>query len=205
MEPPIGPDLANLLARWRAGDGSALGELLESHRHYLTLLVRLQVGSRLRVKVEVEDLVQEAFLEAHHAASRFEGETLATFLAWLRRIVVTVLANQVRHYHGTQRRDLRLERSLADDLDRSSRRIEGGLIAPGGTPSEEASKVERALWLAEAVEGLPEDYRTVILLRNFEDLSFPEVAQRMGRSLDSVKNLWVRALARLRRAAGTHP
>lgn len=53
--------------------------------------------------------------------------------------------------------------------------------------------------LAEALAVLPEDYRDVIVLRHLEGLGFAEVALRMGRTEDSVKNLWVRALARLRR------
>ncbi len=58
---------------------------------------------------------------------------------------------------------------------------------------------ERALLLAEALAILPEDYREVIVLRHLEGLGFADVALRMGRTEDSVKNLWVRALARLRR------
>ncbi len=52
--------------------------------------------------------------------------------------------------------------------------------------------------LADALEQLPDDYRAVLLLRHFEGLSFPEVAERLGRSVASVKNVWARALARLR-------
>jgi len=54
--------------------------------------------------------------------------------------------------------------------------------------------------LADALERLPEDYREVIVLRNLQGLSFPEVAERMGRSVGSVEKLWMRGLARLRGA-----
>jgi RNA polymerase sigma-70 factor (ECF subfamily) len=57
---------------------------------------------------------------------------------------------------------------------------------------------EQAVLLADALEGLPADYRDVVILRQLEDLSFSEVAVRMGRTEDSVKHLWVRALARMR-------
>ena len=53
--------------------------------------------------------------------------------------------------------------------------------------------------LADALEKLPEDDREVIILRHLEGLGFPEVARRLGRTEDSVKNVWLRALARLRR------
>jgi RNA polymerase sigma-70 factor (ECF subfamily) len=56
--------------------------------------------------------------------------------------------------------------------------------------------------LAEALGRLSADYREVLILRHLERLPFPDVARRKGRSLDSVKNLWARALARLRDALG---
>jgi DNA-directed RNA polymerase specialized sigma24 family protein len=49
------------------------------------------------------------------------------------------------------------------------------------------------------MERLPPASREVLVLRHFQDLSFPEIASRMGRTLDGVKNLWIRALGRLRR------
>ena len=115
------------------------------------------------------------------------------------------MANQVRHYYGTKRRDIRLEQALVDDLNRSSMCLDGGLVAPGSSPSQQASRRELAVRLADALAELPEDYRTVIVLRQLEDLPFPEVSQRMGRSIDSVKNLWVRGLARLRRVVDDEP
>ena len=56
--------------------------------------------------------------------------------------------------------------------------------------------------LADALGQLPDDYREVLILRHLEGLSFPEVARRMGRTVDSVKKLWARALARLRQLLG---
>jgi RNA polymerase sigma-70 factor (ECF subfamily) len=201
--PNFNPD--TMLDRVRAGSESELGPLLEVYRNYLTLLVRLQVGKRLRAKLDVEDVVQETFLEAHRSIHRFRGVTTREFLAWLRQIVAAVMANQIRHYYGTKRRDIRLEQALVDDLNRSSMCLDGGLIAPGSSPSQQASRRELAVRLADALAELPEDYRTVIELRQLEDLPFPEVSHRMGRSIDSVKNLWVRALARLRRVVDDEP
>jgi RNA polymerase sigma-70 factor (ECF subfamily) len=57
---------------------------------------------------------------------------------------------------------------------------------------------ERAVRLAAALESLPRDYGEVIVLRHLEGLPFAEVAARLGRSQDSVKKLWARALGRLR-------
>ena len=73
------------------------------------------------------------------------------------------------------------------------------LIAAHSSPSQQAVRREQAVLLADALQDLPEDYREVIILRQLEGLSFPDVARRMGRTEDSVKNVWLRALARLRR------
>jgi RNA polymerase sigma-70 factor (ECF subfamily) len=191
---------SELLRRARAGDPSARGRLLEAYRGYLTLLARVQLGRELRGKVDASDLVQEAFLEAHRDFEQFRGETEAELLAWLRRVLATGLADQLRRYRRTRRRDLRLERQLAADLERSSQALERGLVAPGSSPSARAEHHEDARRLAEALEQLPDDYRDVVVLRHMQGLTFPEIARQLDRTVDAVKNVWLRGLARLGRA-----
>jgi RNA polymerase sigma-70 factor (ECF subfamily) len=198
-------DPERLLARIRAGDGQALGQLLELYRNYLTLLARVQIGRRLRGKVEDADLVQETFLEAHRHFGSFRGTTEGEFVSWLRQILAANLSNLLRRYYGTQRRNMRLERELADEMDQSSRAMGLGLVAPQSSPSQQAAQREQAVRLADALECLPEAYREVIILSHLEGIPFPEVARRMGRTLASVKHLWARALGRLRRSLGESP
>jgi RNA polymerase sigma-70 factor (ECF subfamily) len=188
-----------LLAMAKTGDGAALGRLLQRYHNYMGLLVRLQVGRRLRSKVDVEDLLQEIWLEIHRKIALFRGGSEREFLTWVRRVIGTILANQIRHYLGTKGRDLRLERALGDELDQSSRALNEGLVESQSSHSQQSVRREQAVLLADALQDLPEDYREVIILRQLEGLSFPDVALRMGRTEDSVKNVWLRALARLRR------
>ena len=131
-------------------------------------------------KLDVADLVQETFLDVHRGIGQFRGGSEAQFLAWLRQILVGILANQVRRYFGTKRRDVRLERQLQDDLDRSSRHSGADLIAAQSSPSAQASRREQAVLLADAIGELPEDYREVIILRQLEGMSFPQVAETNG-------------------------
>src|SRR5438270_8657957 len=184
------PDPEELLGLARAGSGPALGQLLELYRTYLALLARLQIGRRLQRKVDAADLVQDTFLEAHRHFPEFRGVTEAELACWLRQILAGLLANLVRRYYGTQRRDVRLERELADELDRSSRVLDQSLAAPQSTPSQRAARREQAVLLADALGQLPEDYREVIILHHLEELTFPDIALRLGRTVDSVKNLW---------------
>src|SRR5205807_8503145 len=99
---------------------------------------------------------------------------------------------------GTRGRDVRLEREIEDAFDHSSVVLERGLVAPQSSPSQQASRREQAVLLADALAQLPDDYREVIVLRHLEGQTFPQVARRMGRSLDSVNKLWMRALIKLR-------
>src|SRR5262249_49401100 len=101
--------------------------------------------------------------------------------------------------------DVRLEQDLAVELDQSSHLLDRGLAARGSSPSQQAARHELAILLADHLSRLPADYREGIILRHLEGLSFPEVAGRMDRTLDSVKKLWARALAQLRTAMGGPP
>lgn len=195
-------DLEHCLRLARGGDCAALGQLLEFYRDYLGLLARLQIGRRLQGKVDAADLVQDTFLEAHRHFAEFRGTVEAELVCWLRQIMAGLLANLVRRYFGAQRRDVRLEQNLAEELDRSSRVLGQSLAADQSSPSQRAARREQAVLLADALARLPDDYREVIILHHLEGLPFAEVAVRMGRSVDSVKHLWARALAQLRRSLG---
>src|SRR5262249_42513675 len=164
---------------------------------YLALLARYQIGRRLQGKVDASDLIQETFLEAYRDFGRFRGNTEAELVSWLRRILASNLANLVERYFGSQCRNVRLERELAAEVDQSPLILDQGLVSRFSSPSHQAATREQAVLLADALERLPGDYREVLILRHLEGLRFPQVAARMGRSLDSVKNLWARALARL--------
>ncbi len=194
-------NLDQLLCLARDGESDALGRLLEGYRQYLTLLARLQINRSLQGKVDPSDLVQETFLEAHRGFARFRGTSEGELVQWLRQILVFRLAKLVRRYFGTQRRNVRLERRLEDELDRSSQKVQE-LALSQSSPSQKAANQEQAVLLANVLGELPADYREVIILRHFEELSFPEVARRMGRSADAIKKVWVRALAVIRRSVG---
>lgn len=191
-------DSGSLLLQAQRGGDAARGALLDRYRAYLELLAQVEIGRRLRTKVDTADVVQETFLEAHRAFDSFRGTEPGEFAAWLRGILAIRVSLLVRHYLGTQGRDIRREQALAVNFDQSSRAIDGGLVALQSTPSEQAVRREQGVMLADALNRLPEEYRDVIILRHLEELTFPEVAERMGRSIDSVQKLWVRGLARLK-------
>ncbi|MEQ1824511.1 MAG: sigma-70 family RNA polymerase sigma factor [Pirellula sp.] len=182
----------------KGGDNLAIGQVLDGFRTYLTLLARIQIGRRLQSKADPDDVVQEAFLDAHRQFCHFRGETEDELAAWLRKIMAGHLAQLVRRYCATEARDVRLEYSIEQDLGSSSARLSRGLASPESTPSEKLRHREDLLVLAEMLEALPSDYRDVIVMRQIEGLSFGEICKRMDRSEDSVQKLWVRGLQALR-------
>jgi RNA polymerase sigma-70 factor (ECF subfamily) len=188
-----------LLKLAKQGDSPALGRLLESYRAYMVVLARVQIGRHLQGKVDASDMAQEAFLGAYRDFPQFRGTTEKELLAWLRGILASLLAKLVRHYQGTRRRDVRLERRLAVELGQSSAVLDRGLVAAQSSPSQQAVCREQSALLAEALGRLPEEWRELLVLRHLEGLTVPEVAARLGRTVDSVKKQWPRALAGLRR------
>ncbi len=191
-------DSDEMLTQARINPQEGLGPLLEKHRSYLGLLARVQIGRRLQGKADSADLVQETFLEAHRHFPLFHGRTAAEFVQWLRQILAGRLAKLVRRYLGTKGRDVRLEQDLERELARSSHAFGRALVAGQSTPSQQAVRREHAVLLAQALDRLPKDYREVLILRHLDECAFAEVARRMGRTLESVKKLWARALPRLR-------
>jgi RNA polymerase sigma-70 factor (ECF subfamily) len=175
--------------------------LLELYRNYIGLMAQLQVGQRLQGKLSPSDLVQDTFLRAQQGFSGFRGQSEGELISWLRQILASQVADTVRRF-GSQKRDMRLEQQLEHELDQSHQNLAGRLASESGTPSEHAVRREQSVILSDALARLPGDYREVLVLRHLEGLGFPEIAQRMERTHDSVRHLWVRAVARLRAEVG---
>jgi RNA polymerase sigma-70 factor, ECF subfamily len=205
MSKPSETSVSALVARVRNGDAATVGRLMDRFRGYLKVLAEVQLDRGVRAKVDPSDVVQHTFLEAFRDFGQFRGGTEGELAAWLRQILSRNLAEEYRRYRGTKRRDVRLERSLDQDLDASSLALERGLMAQGSSPSQQAMQRENAVVLADALAKLPQDYRQVIVLRHVKNLPISEVAAEMGRSTDSVRHLWLRALAKLRAELGSSP
>jgi RNA polymerase sigma-70 factor (ECF subfamily) len=163
------------------------------------MLARVQLHRSLRGKADASDMVQETFLRAHAAFDQSRGSSEQELLGWLRAILASQLARLTRA-NLRKSRSVDLERRLSDELNDSSAALDGALVRFGESPCDIAMERERTMMIVGAIEDLPADYRTVILLRQIEGLPYAEVAAAMGRSIDSVKKSWVRALSQLQRA-----
>ncbi|MCE7008285.1 sigma-70 family RNA polymerase sigma factor [Kibdelosporangium philippinense] len=165
------------IALARAGDLDAYGALVA---RYTALAHR--TAYLLGAGPDTSDVVQEAFVKAFKALSRFRED--AQFRPWLLRIV----ANETKNLHrATKRRNL-LELRVADDpVDHRD---------PAALAVRDAAKTE----LLNALKALPEKDRAVVTCRYLLDLSEAETAQTLGLAKGTVKSRLSRALAKLREA-----
>src|SRR3954465_11135348 len=92
-----------LLSRARAGETEALGELCSLYRNYLGMIVRTGLGPRLRERLELSDVVQEALVEVVRQFPQFTRRDEAALVGWLRRLVGQKLADLGRYHSRTKR------------------------------------------------------------------------------------------------------
>ncbi len=158
-------------------DRAAFGQLYDLYVRRVYAFCAL--GGRSRE--EAEDLTAQTFERALRAIDRYE-ERGAPFSAWLLRIAAHVVADRARR---------------AEPLDDAAPLGDDEGAAADVAP-DWAEEWERATWLRGHLVALPADQQRVVQLRYYEDRSFSDVAARMGRSENAVKQLLRRALAAVR-------
>jgi RNA polymerase sigma-70 factor (ECF subfamily) len=195
-----------LMERARDGQGEALGELCSLYRNYLHSVARSGMGPRLRGKVCVSDVVQDALVDVVRHFHSFTGEDEAALAGWFRYLVRQKLADLGR-YHGRAKRgaggaDVPLDGPPGDRAGGDSsvrRRLVDGLALSQTSPSEGACRRELVILLADALDGLPEREAEVLRLRHVDGLSCEAIAVRLGLTRKSVRGIWARGLKGLRR------
>lgn len=179
-----------------------MGQLIDRIRPYLLKIANEKMDPGLRRKIGASDIVQETMMTAHRYVTKFTGDSEAEWKAWLRTIVVNDIHNVRRKFRGTEKRQLDREVGIHGDSQSSSPGID--IPRAGPTPRSEAAMNEESLRLREAMERLPDEYRQVLQLRNWERLPFEEIGDQIGRSSEAARKLWSRAVARLQEELGDH-
>jgi len=170
-------DERELIGRAKEYDPVAFAQIYERYYQSIYNYVYYRVGDSSLA----EDLTAEVFLKALEGIETFTFRGVP-FSAWLYRIANNLVADHFRHQ--PQQPDLSLEEEL---------------IAAEGEPSEALERGLTQQQLAQALRGLTEEQRQVIILKFVEGLSNTEVAQVLGKTEGAVKGLQHRALARLGR------
>jgi RNA polymerase sigma-70 factor (ECF subfamily) len=197
------PEVARWLLAARAGSQEALGRLLELCRGYLLLVAERELAPDLRAKGGASDLVQETLLEAVRDFGRFQGDTEAELLAWLRRLLLNNLISFTRLYRETEKRQV--DREVALEAGSSADRRGTEPSAGGASPSDLVVRAEDAESIRRSVERLPEDYRRVLQLRYGEGRSFEEIGSLLGLTVNAATKLCMRAVKRLQQETEGSP
>ena len=185
-----------LLLAARAGSADALDRLYQRVSGRLLAIVRLRMGRDLRSRMESQDILQATLIKSFERLDQFAGGDGATLMAWLARIAENEIRDQVDFQHR-QRRDIAASIPLDDAHELAATRVRSAFsqVAIG----EDAARLEGAL------EKLDADHREVIVLRKLEELSFKEIAGRMGRTEDACRMLLARAMVALTLALREQP
>ena len=176
-----------LLAGLRAGQDEAYETLVRAYGGRL-----LQVARRFLNDADASDAVQEAFLAAFKAIDRFDGNSRIS--TWLHRIVVN--ASLMRLRKKSHQVEQSIEPLLPTFLEDGHRAQVGAAWEPN--PEEKFEVQELRQQVRAAIEGLPMNYRTVLLMRDIEGLSGAETAEMLGVTTNAVKVRLHRARLALR-------
>lgn len=187
----------------RGGDREAFSQIVGRYRERLEFHLEREVGRRLREKVEIQDCLQETFLQALKSLDQFAGKTEASFRSWLRGIARHVVLNQLRSFRLKARqenREVRLMPPVTPSDSRSGASFD--LRKSTRSPSEELRRNERFDRLKRTLGNLKADYAQVIYLACLKGLPVKEVARKMDRTPDAASMLLSRALVKLKTAFG---
>jgi RNA polymerase sigma-70 factor (ECF subfamily) len=170
-----------LVTRLRAGDEAAFREVVDACRDRILTVITRVAGSG----ADAEDLAQETFLKAFGAIDRFDGRS--ALYTWLYRIAV----NTARDWNDHRRR------RPAVPLEGPEGPIHDP-VADGPSPDDAAVRGEERAAVHRALARLPEPFRSTLVLREMEGLSYEEIAETLEVSIGTVESRIFRARSKLR-------
>ncbi len=169
-----------LVAKVQGGDRRAFDLLVIKYQQKVASLI----SRYIRDPGEIMDVAQEASLKAYRALPGFRGES--AFYTWLYRITINTVKNHLVA-QGHRPPGDGVEADVAEQMET------GGRLRELATPEHHLLSMEMAWTVQEALDGLPEDLRTAILLRELEGLSYEAIANAMECLVGTVRSRIFRA------------
>jgi RNA polymerase sigma-70 factor, ECF subfamily len=185
-----------------AGDASALTDLLEQAGPEIRRKLTPAIPSRWRAVLSAEDVMQETYIDAFLDVYQFQTRGEGSFSAWLMTIAKRNLLDAVRMLEADKRARAGYQVRTAASAD-GLNDLHEQLAWTRTTPSRHAARSESRALLKRAIEQLPQNYRTVVLLYDLEGKPIKEVAAALGRSPGAVFMLRSRAHRLLSANLGT--
>ncbi len=187
------PAVAALVERAKNGDEAAFGVLVETYERFVYHTAIRSLRACGGKSEDGEDVAQDAFLKAWRSLPAFRGE--CAFTTWLYRITV----NCARDHCRIEGRHPTVSMTVSDDQSGEEELQLDIPVTEGDTVPESAvDRKETARLVREAIGALPEDMRTVLLLRDMEDLPYADIAELLHLEVGTVKSRLNRARLALR-------
>ncbi len=192
------PDLPNSNSPSPSFDKDWIAEQFTRHRIRLLQVVRFRIDSRLHGRVDPEDILQEAFLDAVKR-QRFFHDRISVFVQ-IRQILLQTLIDVHRRHLIAQARNVACEVTYQpNDHSRSSITLTRLLQARISSPSNALQQAETCFQLNQAIESLGQFDCEVLLMRHFEDMTNQEVAETLAIKPVAACKRYFRALDRLKK------
>ncbi|MEX0866337.1 MAG: sigma-70 family RNA polymerase sigma factor [Pirellulales bacterium] len=188
---------AALVAAIREKDQSALVELIELKRPQLTAFVERLLGTKLRRKIEAEDIIQEVSVAA---VQGLDGMDLAERdpFSWLCQLAERRIIDAHRHFFGAQKRDAGREIGLGSPGGGTQQAgLINMLVVSMTTPSQAFSRDQREFRLHSAINQLPEEHQKALRMRYVENLPTKQIAEKLGKADGAVRVMLTRCLKKL--------
>lgn len=191
---PLIADEADLIRRAARHEEAAARAIIQQHNRRLFRVAR----SLLRDDGEAEDALQEAYLKAFASLRSFRGES--SLSTWLTRIVVNESLQRMRG------RKMVLIEDTAMPIDEQPENVVQFPVAGQSPLDPERSVAQREITrlLERAIDSLPDDFRTVLVMRTIEGMSIEETAELLGIKPETVKTRLFRARSLLKDALADH-
>ncbi|MBI5463608.1 MAG: sigma-70 family RNA polymerase sigma factor [Ignavibacteriales bacterium] len=174
-----------LIRAYRSGTEGAFEELVRKYQRQVANVIYLSLGNR----AEVEDLTQEVFIRVHRSLPKFEFD--ASFFSWLYRITMNLCIDEIRRR--------KLKRMLSLDFLAEGALEREQFMKDRTLASDEVMNDEKKTMIQSAIRRLSKEHREIIVLREYQDFSYNELAETLGISLEAVKSRIFRAREELRR------
>lgn len=175
-----------LIQRAKNGDHAAFEQLVLTHQDRVFTLAFHLLGNR----EDAADLAQEAFLKAWRSLAGFHAES--SFATWMHRLTTNLCLDHLRKQ--ARRQNISVAASLDDE--------ENPFPEPADSsqdPHAQLERKERKRALTQALQALPEHYRSLLLMREVSGMSYQEIADALELDLGTVKSRIARARERLRK------
>lgn len=185
-----------LVRQAKGGEPEALNLLLDRYIQRVLRIVRARLGPRLRERMESMDVVQEVMIRAIKAFDQFEAKNEAAFLHWISKLV----QNEIRDladYHAAEKRNTNKEFQPQKDSEKDRSVVSQIPANSIYRPSFQVRLKEDVIQLEAAMDKLPEKQKEVVILRQYEGMSFKDIGEQFGCSEDTARMQYTRAIGKL--------